>query len=93
MNIVMVCHASRCLRSRSRTRLLPPTSVFTCPQATRAQWCGKKVVVKGPNGNQIFAPDGGDFFIWDGCQVSGGEKWCQARAEGTERGGNSSVQA
>jgi hypothetical protein len=41
-------------------------------QNTRAQWCGKKVVVKDANGNVINAPDGGSFFVWDGCQVGDG---------------------
>ena len=41
--------------------------------SNRAKYCGKKVVVTY-NGRQIAAPDGGDFFVWDGCAacVGGG---------------------
>jgi hypothetical protein len=40
----------------------------------RARLCGKKVLVF-KNGNQVAAPDGGDFFVWDGCQacIGGGK--------------------
>ncbi|GFR40019.1 hypothetical protein Agub_g554 [Astrephomene gubernaculifera] len=34
--------------------------------ANRAKLCGKKVLVYR-NGVQVKAPDGGDFFVWDGC--------------------------
>lgn len=34
--------------------------------SNRAKYCGKKVIVTY-NGQQITAPDGGDFFVWDGC--------------------------
>ncbi|KAG2428341.1 hypothetical protein HXX76_010487 [Chlamydomonas incerta] len=34
--------------------------------ATRTKWCGKKVVIS-VNGQTITAPDGGDWFVWDGC--------------------------
>ncbi len=32
------------------------------------RWCGKQVIVYH-NGQRISAPDGGDFFVWDGCQA------------------------
>jgi hypothetical protein len=40
----------------------------------RAKYCGKKVIVTY-NGQQVAAPDGGDFFVWDGCAacVGGGK--------------------
>jgi hypothetical protein len=42
--------------------------------ANRASLCGKKVLVY-KNGVQVAAPDGGDFFVWDGCQacIGGGK--------------------
>jgi hypothetical protein len=42
--------------------------------ANRAGLCGKKVLVY-KNGVQVAAPDGGDFFVWDGCQacIGGGK--------------------
>jgi hypothetical protein len=36
--------------------------------SNRAKYCGKQVVVKR-NGVCVAAPDGGDFFIWDGCDA------------------------
>lgn len=39
--------------------------------AGRAIYCGKKVLVY-KNGEQVAAPDGGDFFVWDGCQACEG---------------------
>ena len=36
--------------------------------ANRAGLCGKVVKVFA-NGKQVSAPDGGDFFVWDGCQA------------------------
>jgi hypothetical protein len=38
---------------------------------TRAQLCGKKVLVF-KDGQQVAAPDGGDFFVWDGCEACRG---------------------
>lgn len=40
----------------------------------RARLCGKKVLVY-KNGVQVRAPDGGDFFVWDGCAacIGGGK--------------------
>jgi len=32
----------------------------------RAKFCGKKVIVE-KDGVRVNAPDGGDFFVWDGC--------------------------
>lgn len=42
--------------------------------ANRAGLCGKKVLVY-KDGRQVSAPDGGDFFVWDGCEacVGGGK--------------------
>lgn len=34
----------------------------------RAQYCGKQVIVTA-NGKKVEAPDGGDFFVWDGCEA------------------------
>jgi len=42
--------------------------LFGADEAGRAEWCGKKVVVADADGNPVSAPDGGDFFVWDGCQ-------------------------
>ncbi len=41
--------------------------------ANRAGLCGKKVLVF-KDGAPVAAPDGGDFFVWDGCAacVGGG---------------------
>ncbi|GIL78135.1 hypothetical protein Vretifemale_7564 [Volvox reticuliferus] len=36
--------------------------------ANRARLCGKKVLVY-KNGNPVSPPDGGSFFVWDGCQA------------------------
>ena len=32
----------------------------------RAKYCGKKIQVFH-NGDEVGAPDGGDWFVWDGC--------------------------
>lgn len=34
--------------------------------ATRTQFCGKQVLITY-KGQRVAAPDGGDWFIWDGC--------------------------
>lgn len=39
---------------------------------TRERYCGKQVIIS-VNGNQIQAPDGGDFFVWDGCETCSDE--------------------
>lgn len=36
-------------------------------QSNRARYCGKLVRVYRPDGSQVSAPDGGNFFVWDGC--------------------------
>lgn len=41
---------------------------YNAPESVRQQFCGKKVSVFY-NGQQVAAPDGGDFFVWDGCQA------------------------
>ena len=40
----------------------------------RTKFCGKKVIVE-KDGVRVSAPDGGDFFVWDGCQacIGGGK--------------------
>jgi hypothetical protein len=42
-------------------------------KANRAQLCGKQIIVSY-NGAPVSAPDGGDFYVWDGCAacVGGG---------------------
>ena len=40
----------------------------TPSQATRMAYCGKQVIVT-VNGVQVAAPDGGNFFVWDGCEA------------------------
>ena len=37
----------------------------------RAKLCGKKVLVY-KDGQRVPAPDGGDFFVWDGCEACEG---------------------
>ena len=37
----------------------------------RARYCGKQVNIF-KNGQQVFAPDGGNFFVWDGCDACRG---------------------
>ena len=34
--------------------------------SNRAKYCGKKIQVYH-NGKRVHGPDGGDFFVWDGC--------------------------
>lgn len=36
--------------------------------ANRARLCGKKVLVY-KDGKPVSAPDGGSFFVWDGCEA------------------------
>lgn len=37
-------------------------------QANRALYCGKQVVVT-VGGKKVTPPDGGSFFVWDGCEA------------------------
>lgn len=41
--------------------------LFGADNAGRAKYCGKQVIVTY-KGARISAPDGGDFFVWDGCE-------------------------
>jgi hypothetical protein len=43
--------------------------------ANKAALCGKQVRVYKADGTRVAAPDGGDFFVWDGCAacVGGGK--------------------
>lgn len=41
--------------------------LFQASDDARSQFCGKQVLVT-VDGNQIGAPDGGDFYVWDGCE-------------------------
>lgn len=56
------------LAQRNTNNVIAIGQLYMASSAARAKWCGKKVIVT-KNGVQVKAPDGGDFFVWDGCQA------------------------
>ena len=56
------------LAQRNTNNIIAIGELFGGSEADRATWCGKQVVVTY-KGRQITAPDGGDFYVWDGCEA------------------------
>ncbi|GAX72934.1 hypothetical protein CEUSTIGMA_g389.t1 [Chlamydomonas eustigma] len=42
--------------------------LYNPTQIARQTYCGKQVIISY-NGNKVTPPDGGSFFVWDGCEA------------------------